>query len=129
LLKGYLIPFKENPGPYEERNNKSARDKMTDVRKIVAKMIEQGVVRVTKKKPTCVSPLGLVERVQEDGSVKQRLIWDASRHVNLFIQDQHVRLSHLNKALEITQPGDWQAVFDYPMRIITSKSMKVSTSF
>lgn len=106
LREGYLIPFTENPGPYEERNNKTVREKMRDVRKIVAKMIEQGVVRVTRDKPTCVSPLGLVEKVQDDGSVKQRLIWDASRHVNKFIANQHVRLAHLNKALEITQAQD-----------------------
>jgi len=106
LQKGYLIPFTEKPGANEKRNNKTARDKIEDFKSIVEKMIEQGVVRVGKKKPTCLSPLGLVKRVQEDRSVKQRLIWDASRHVNTVIKDQHIRLAHLNRAFKITQPGD-----------------------
>jgi len=85
---------------------------MIEVRKIVADMILQGIVEVTKVKPVCVSPLGLVSRMQDDGSTKLRLVWDASRHVNKFVEHKHVKLSHLEKALQITKPGDWQGIFD-----------------
>ena len=54
---------------------------------------------------------GLVTRTVE-GVVKNRLVFDASRWVNLLIKDQHVKLSHLEKALELTEEGDYQATFD-----------------
>lgn len=112
LDKGYMIPFKSPPTQYEERNNKSARENMKEVRRLVSEMILRGVVQVVKCKPICVSPLGLVEKSLPDGSKKYRLVWDASRHVNQFVQLPHVRLAHLDKALEITKQGDWQIIFD-----------------
>ncbi len=51
LKKGYLIPFRDLPEKYEERNNKTARDNMTTVRRIIAEMIAQNIVKVVKKKP------------------------------------------------------------------------------
>jgi len=85
--------------------SKSARDNMPMVRKLVSDMILKGIVQVVKEKPTCVSPLGLVERRMPDDSVKYRLVWDASRHVNQFVQLPHVRLAHLEKALEVKKNG------------------------
>jgi len=38
LDKGYMIPFSSQPSKYEERNNKTARENMGEVRKIVADM-------------------------------------------------------------------------------------------
>jgi hypothetical protein len=73
----------------------------------VGDMIAQGVVKVSRTKPTCVSPLGLVTK-EAEGKVKHRLVFDASRWVNKFVKDQHVTLSHLNKALEMTEYNDWQ---------------------
>jgi hypothetical protein len=72
---GYRLPFVSEPGTYEERNNATAREKPGEVRRIVAEMIALGVAKVVKHKPTCVSPLGLVER-----NGKFRLVWDASRY-------------------------------------------------
>jgi hypothetical protein len=112
LENGYSIPFKALPGPYFERNNKSARDNMQIVRQIVADMLAKGIVRIAREKPLVVSPLGLVSKVQDDGSMKHRLVFDASRHVNTFIDLPHVRLNHLDKALELTMPNDYQTVFD-----------------
>lgn len=85
---------------------------MPQVRKIVAEMILKGVVKVVKEKPHCISPLGLVEKSLQDGSKKFRLVWDASRHVNTFVQVPHVRLAHLEKALEISEKGEYQLIFD-----------------
>lgn len=112
LKNGYLIPFRSNPGPYEERNNKSVRENMQVVRGILAEMIQSDIIYIVKKRPTCINPLGLVTKTLEDGSVKHRLVLDVSRHVNLHIEVPHVRLSHLDKAIEITQENDFQLVFD-----------------
>jgi hypothetical protein len=106
LEKGYRLPFDREPGPYEEENNATARRRPDVVRKIVREMIEQKIVEVVDK-PICVSPLGLVER-----NNKFRLVWDASRWVNLFLKNQKVTLTGLDKALELTQRDDWQTVFD-----------------
>ncbi len=112
LDKGYKIPFSSLPGPYEEENNMSAKKDMKTVRKIVQDMIDKKIVKATKIKPRCVSPLGLVSKLQDDGTIKHRLIFDASRWLNKFIEDQKVTLAHLDKALGITEKGDWQVVFD-----------------
>lgn len=112
LKEGYEIPFKCSPEPYYERNNKTARDNMQVVRQIVADMVTKGIVKIVKERPRVVSPLGLVSKVQEDGSIKHRLVFDASRHVNLYINLPHVRLNHLDKALEITRENDFQIVYD-----------------
>ena len=84
---------------------------MATVRAIVAEMVTLGVVTVTKEKPFCVSPLGLISKMV-DGIRKDRLVFDASRHLNLLIKDQKVTLSHLEKAIEITEKDDWQSTFD-----------------
>ena len=112
LKLGYMIPFKALPGQYEERNNKTVRENMKIVRGIMAEMIANNIVYVVKEKPHCVNPLGLVTKVQEDGSIRNRLVLDVSRHVNDCIEKPHVRLSHLVKAVEITEQGDYQLVFD-----------------
>jgi hypothetical protein len=46
---------------------------MKIVRQIVAEMIAKGIVEVIKTKPLVVSPLGLVSKTQEDGTIKHRL--------------------------------------------------------
>lgn len=112
LDMGYVIPFQAIPGSYREKNNKSAREKPEVVRSLMADMIQKNVVKIVDRQPHCVSPLGLVSKVQPDGTVKHRLIWDGSRHVNKFLKVAHVRLAHLEKALEITLPGDFQVTFD-----------------
>jgi len=66
-------------------------------------MILKGIVTVVKHKPFCVSPLGLVEKRLPDNSVKFRLVWDASRHVNQYVKVPHVRLAHLDKAFEVNK--------------------------
>jgi hypothetical protein len=48
----------------------------------------------------------------KDGKLKHRLVWDASRHLNLHLQKQKVKLAHLEKALELTEEKDLQMVFD-----------------
>lgn len=111
LRDGYSIPFNEEPEPYQEKNNKSARDNMEIVREIVLEMIDLGIVQTTVSQPYCASPLGLVSKMK-GGKLKHRLVWDASRHLNNILEKQRVKLTHLEKALEITNQNDFQVVFD-----------------
>ncbi len=112
LDEGYRIPFETIPGKYEEENNASALKNMKIVREIVKDMVDSNIVKIVQEKPTCVSPLGLVSKAQPGGKMKHRLVFDASRWVNEHIKDQKVTLSHLEKALEMTEKNDWQVVFD-----------------
>ena len=111
LREGYEIPFSQTPVAYEERNNRSARENEEKVREIVLEMIELGIVQRLDYKPTCISPLGLVSKLK-DGKMKHRLVWDASRHLNLISEKQKVKLTHLEKALELTNKHDYQVIFD-----------------
>jgi len=112
LEQGYKIPFKAIPKEYEEQNNATARAEPDVVEKIVLEMIEIGIIEEVNQKPHCVSPLGLVKKKLEDGSMKYRLVFDASRCINLFLEEKHVSLMHLEKALEMTEKDDYQSIFD-----------------
>jgi hypothetical protein len=113
LLKiGYVLPFREAPPLYEEDNNASAQAQMDYVREAVRQWEQQGVVRITKEKPFCVSPLSVVERVLCKGETKLRLCWDGSRCVNQQLEKKKVKLDHLQVALECTKTGDLQAKYD-----------------
>ena len=113
LHQGYVLPLEEAVHePYEEENNASARKNMVFVRETVEKWAELGIVQLTDEKPLVVSPLSVVSRVQEDGTVKQRLCWDGSRCLNKRLKKQPVALAHFQRALEATEEGDWQAKYD-----------------
>jgi len=113
LENGYTLLFEKYPDcEYEEENNASAKNDMAFVRKTVREWEEQGVVQLVQVKPAAVSPLTVASRIMEDGSVKKRLCFDGSRFINPRLQKQKVNLAHLQNALEITEKGDWQAVYD-----------------
>jgi hypothetical protein len=111
ISNGYAIPFTSLPPRYEEPNNTSALKNMEIVTSLVHEMIALGVVSVVKEKPFCVSPLGLVTKESENGP-KHRLIFDASRCINLCVHPPTVKLTFLQKALESTSPNDLQFVFN-----------------
>jgi hypothetical protein len=113
LTQGYTLPFAAFPDhAYEEDNNQTAKADMAFVRETVRTWEKQGVVNFVQEKPAAVSPLTVARRVMEDGSTKKRLCFDGSRFVNPRLQKQKVNLSHIQSALEITEKGDWQAVYD-----------------
>lgn len=112
LEHGYKIPFASWPPVYEEQNNATARARPEVIREIIEEMIELKIVKVVEVKPRCVSPLGLVTKLQSDGTEKHRVVFDASRCVNLHLEKLKVTLSHLDKALELTEEGEYQSIFD-----------------
>lgn len=111
LSEGYKIPFTSLPGPYEEDNNASVKRQPVVVADIVMDLMRLGVVEFVSTKPRCVSPLGLVTK-EVDGVVKHRLVFDASRWINLHTLPPPVKLVHLARAIQMTQRDDFQAVFD-----------------
>lgn len=112
LTQGYVIPFVESPPAYEEANNKSAMQDMPFVIQAVAELQKRGVIEFRDKKPLCVSPLTVSKKFGRDGITKNRLCWDGSRCVNLYVKEQKVVLSHLRRSLEITREGDFQVTYD-----------------
>ena len=112
LEKGYTIPLMTLPDPYEEPNNASADRETAFVWQAVTDLAESGIMQFTNEKPRCVSPLTVSYKRAKDGSIKKRLCWDGSRCVNLCLQEQTVKLSHFQRALEQTRPGDFQVTYD-----------------
>ena len=112
LTQGYVIPFVESPPAYEEANNKSAMQDMPFVIQAVAELQKRGVIEFRDEKPLCVSPLTVLKKFGRDSITKNRLCWDGSRCVNLYVKEQKVVLSHLRRSLEITREGDFQVTYD-----------------
>ncbi len=133
LENGYKIPFVTLPGPYEEKNNASVLRNPVVVESIIEELANLGVIEFTSIKPHCVSPLGLVSK-EVDGVVKHRLVFDASRWINLFTEPPGVKLVHLSRALLMTRKNDFQVVFDlksayYNVRIAEEHVPYLGASF
>ena len=129
LKFGYCLPLTKVPAQYEEHNNASAIENMDYVRQEVQSLVAQGVVEITKEKPHCVSPLTVVTKEKLDGQVKRRLCWDGSRHINLLLKEQKVKLSHLGVALETSLEGDFQLKYDLQSAFHHIKMHKSHTQY
>ena len=108
LQHGYSLPFHTPPEPSITKNNLSARNNMKFVREEVLKLKQAGVVTFVDTPPFIVSPL----TVASNSAGKLRLCLDVSRSVNKFLNIPKVVLADLRTALQITDPNDWQAVYD-----------------
>ena len=111
LEHGYKLPFTQEPGQYQERNNKSARTEKPYLIESVASLKERGVVKKLRCRPWCTNPLTVSSRLV-DGKIKKRLCIDLSRHVNLLLRQEAMTMTTLEKSLVLVQPGDWMATFD-----------------
>lgn len=129
INNGYILPFNHSPGPYEEQNNASAKKHTKFVQKSITELLKSGIVKIVDKKPRCVSPLTVSEKTEPDGSTKLRLCWDGSRCVNLALREQKVTLSHLQRALEITEEGDFQVVYDLKSAFHHIKIFEAHTTY
>lgn len=113
LAKKHHIPFRSRPTEYYEKNNKSAdAEKEVLWAKFVSWEKDNYVTRV-KERPRCTSPMSVV--IQPDfktGKVKKRPCLDLSRHVNSFIVDTPVSISHLSAVEDMLEEGDYQTLYD-----------------
>ena len=87
LRDGLKLDFVKNPpSSYEEENNKSAREHMTDLRETVKKWQNEGAVIELENKPLFVNPLSVsVEKDDFNNIKKKRPCIDVSRHRSLKI--------------------------------------------
>lgn len=111
LTHGYRIPFTSLPGAYSEPNNATVRSNLGEAQKIVLDMHKKGIVKFVTEVPHCVNPLGLVIR-EVDGVIKTRLIFDASRWLNNFIEVKHVKLASLERVTQLIDKNDLLSTFD-----------------
>ena len=113
LKQGLILQFEHLPGPYNESNNKSAVDNIDFVRKKVTDWEAAGYVSRLTGPAYCCNPLSVAEKydVLED-KLKLRLVLDMSRHVNLCIKSQHVKIDDLTVAEQLIEKGDFMQAFD-----------------
>jgi hypothetical protein len=116
LKNGYKIPVQMTPEQratiYREKDNKSARTEMDFVRTEVARLVVAGQVVEVTKAPKVTNPLSVAFKVNPDGSIKKRLVIDLSRWVNNFVKPDVYRMSRFQDALDQSDQGDFQSVYD-----------------
>jgi hypothetical protein len=105
---GYKLPFKNGEIPPESAlpNNKSALEHPDFVDEQLYLFESIGAIKATNEKPHLILPLSVVF------SNKWRLVIDASRNLNIYLEDHKVKLSHLEVANENLKAGDWMATLD-----------------
>ena len=107
ILKGYRLPFKAfPPRSVEFKNNRSARLDDSFVRAELNRLCKLGVISKVNYQPHLVLPLSSVV------SKKKRLVVDASRHLNKFLEHRRVRLSDLRDIPNIIKPNMYLGSFD-----------------
>lgn len=112
----YKIPAvmtaQERRTVYRERNNQSAHNEMSFVRKEVARLLEKGQIIEVPAPVLCTNPLTVAFKVNLDGTIKKRLVINLSRWVNGFIRPDSYRMARFQDALDQSAKGDFQSVFD-----------------
>lgn len=68
-----------------------------------------------------MSPLTVSIKISSNGIAKKRLCLDGSRCINQCIKNQKVKLSHLQRALELTREQDFQIKNDLKIHPSQSK--------
>ena len=113
LKSKYRIPFTKYPSRYYEPNNLSALKNMDFLWTKMCEWENKGFCYRVSQKPYCCNPMTVSDKLDiRTGKVKKRPCMDFSRHVNTFIPDQPVRLSNLDEAEKMLQPGDFQTSYD-----------------
>ena len=106
IQEGYVLPFKQIPPPSFERNNKSAREDSVFVRSEVLRLEKLGCITRVDGRPHIVLPLSSIF------SKKKRVVVDASRSLNPFLEHRRVRLQDLRDIPNIVREGDFMCTDD-----------------
>ena len=114
LRDGLKLPFHRGlPPRYSEPNNASAKLHAGVLRKKVAKWLEQGYCHRVPIKPPVCSPLSVSSKLDLlTGEIKLRPCYDASRHLNKYLDVPKVKISDLSVSEKLLEPGDYQTCFD-----------------
>ena len=108
LKEGYALQFKDGipPPPVLATNNKSFLEKKEFGIEEILRLEKLGCIYPVNEQPEIVLPLSVVY------SNKWRLVVDASRHINPYIEQRHVKLETLDEAELSVKQGDFQAISD-----------------
>ena len=110
LEQGYIPSLTSWPPKAKLRNNASARDPAHKafLDNEVESLLESGAISQVEHKPWVVSPLQVVSRENKSS----RLVFDVSRTINPYIEEEKVKLSSLEKVYENAARGDFFATTD-----------------
>ena len=114
LRDGLKLPFNRGPPPrYSEPNNASAKVHAGVLRKKVQNWQEQGYCHRVPIKPPVCSPLSVSSKIDlSTGELKLRPCYDASRHLNKYLDVTKVKISDLSVSEKLLEQGDFQTCFD-----------------
>ena len=103
---GYKIPFKNIPPASFCANNRSMIKERDFAFQELLRLESLGCISRVEEKPYIVLPLSVVY------SKKLRLVVDASRHLNPYIEDRKVKLEDLDVGEKMMKQGDFQTSDD-----------------
>ena len=109
----HKIPFTSKPPKYLEKNNKSATEEKEILWDTMQKWQKCGYVTEVSEAPTCVNPMSVVTQPDSrNHKIKKRPCLDLSRHVNKFIVESPMKISHLSAVENTLLEGDYQTLYD-----------------
>ena len=74
---------------------------------------KKGFCERVEERPFCCNPMSVVSKVDlKTGEMKKRPCMDFSRHINKYIEDQPVKISHLAEAEKLLEAEDFMTSFD-----------------
>ena len=103
---GYQFPFKNMPPASYCKNNKSFFEHRDFAYNELLRLESLGCITRVSEQPFITLPISVVF------SKKLRLVIDASRHLNPYLQDRKVKLEDLKVNEQLIQQGDYQTTAD-----------------
>ena len=98
---------------YTEPNNRSAAQNMRFVEQKIKDYLEKGVVEQCETPPRFVNPLSVVSKViYKTGKIKQRLVIDVSRQLNIKVEKMKSKPDELSNAEQMFEQGMWAVTLD-----------------
>ena len=106
LEEGYKIPFRELPGTFWLKNNKSCNENIQFVREKTAKWLSEGFVIKANSRPKFVSPISV-----DTKKAKPRMCLDCSKINDLLLKEK-TKLPSLKLSESLIEPGDYAKCHD-----------------
>jgi hypothetical protein len=110
----YRIPIaKDMAGVrYREDNNANAKKEERFVIDKVKRLIVEGLVVEAFEEPLVISPLSVAIKTKPSSGVKKRLVLDCSRHLNLHLPADNIKMSTFATWIADLYEGNYMASCD-----------------